>query len=53
VCRSASAASTIRKKVRIDDHVWTSERVAWFEIADDLPRFPRSCAAVPSKALEP
>ena len=39
-------------KVRIDDHVWTSERVAWFEIKDDLPRFPRSSSAVPSKALD-
>ena len=40
-------------KVRIDDHVWTSERVAWFEIKDGLPRFPRSSSAVPSKALDP
>ncbi|HUL08199.1 MAG TPA: GFA family protein [Candidatus Acidoferrum sp.] len=40
-------------KVRIDDHVWTSERVAWFEIKDELPRFARSSAAVPSKAPEP
>jgi hypothetical protein len=40
-------------KARIDDHVWTSERVAWFEIKDDLPRFPRSTSAVPSKALDP
>jgi hypothetical protein len=40
-------------KVHIDDHVWTSERVAWFETKDDLPRFPRSSSAVLSKALEP
>jgi hypothetical protein len=40
-------------KARIDDHVWTSERVAWFEIKDELPRFPRSSSAVPSKALDP
>jgi hypothetical protein len=40
-------------KVNIDDHVWTSERVAWFETKDDLPRFPRSSSAVLSKALEP
>jgi hypothetical protein len=37
----------------LDDDVWTSERVDWFEIKDDLPRFPRSGSAVPSKALEP
>jgi hypothetical protein len=39
-------------KVRIDDHVWTSERIAWFDIKDDLPRFPRSSSAVPSNAQE-
>lgn len=21
-------------------HIWTASRIAWFEIADDLPRFP-------------
>jgi hypothetical protein len=40
-------------KVRIDDHVWTSESLAWFEIKDGLPRYPRSSSAVPSKALDP
>lgn len=40
-------------KIRIDDHVWTSERVPWLEIEDELPRFPRSSSAVPSKALDP
>jgi hypothetical protein len=39
--------------IRIDDHVWTQQRVAWFEIKDDLPRFPQSSSAVPSKALTP
>lgn len=24
------------------DHTWTSERIAWLELADGLPRFPRS-----------
>ena len=40
-------------RIRIDDHVWTQERVAWFDVRDDLPRFPRSSTAVPSRALEP
>ena len=22
------------------DHIWTSSRIAWFEVADDLPRHP-------------
>jgi hypothetical protein len=39
-------------RVRIDDHVWTQERVPWFDVRDDLPRFPQSSTAVPSKALE-
>jgi hypothetical protein len=37
-------------RVRIDDHVWTRSRVAWFEVDDDLPRFERSSDAVPSRA---
>lgn len=37
--------------VRIDDQVWTSQQVPWFEIADDRPRFPESSSAVPSKAV--
>ena len=36
--------------VRIDDHVWTQERIAWFDVKDDLPRFAQSSSAVPSKA---
>jgi hypothetical protein len=40
-------------KVRIDDHVWTQERVAWFDLRDELPRFPQSSSAVPSKAQGP
>jgi hypothetical protein len=39
--------------VRIDDHVWTQERIAWFDVRDELPRFAQSSTAVPSKALEP
>jgi hypothetical protein len=37
-------------RVRINDHVWTRERIPWFEIKDDLRRFPKSSTAVPSKA---
>ncbi|HEY5807618.1 MAG TPA: GFA family protein [Povalibacter sp.] len=40
-------------RVRIDDHVWTSEQISWFEVRDDLPRFARSSSAVPSKAESP
>lgn len=38
------------QRVRIDDHVWTQEQISWFQIADQLPRFPTSSSAVPSKA---
>lgn len=37
-------------RVHIDDHVWTREQIAWFRIADDLPRFEKSSDAVPTKA---
>lgn len=37
-------------RVRIDDHVWTRQRVSWFEIQDALPRFAASSSAVPSDA---
>ncbi len=40
-------------EVRPDDHVWTESQLAWLKIDDDLPRFPRSSAAVPSRAEEP
>ena len=39
--------------VRPDDHVWTESQLAWLKIDDDLPRFPRSSAVVPSRAEEP
>ena len=38
------------ERVRCDDHVWTQEKVSWFEIKDDLPRFDKSSTAVPTKA---
>ena len=37
-------------RVRVDDHVWTEDAIAWFEVADELPRFERSSSAVPTKA---
>ena len=39
-------------RVRVDDHVWAANRVAWFDVADELPRFPGISTAVPSKAGE-
>ena len=40
-------------RVRIDDHVWTASKIAWFDMDDHLPRFPQSSSAVPSDALKP
>ncbi len=37
-------------RVRVDDHVWTQEKISWFEIDDELPRFRQSSTAVPTKA---
>jgi hypothetical protein len=39
--------------VRADDHVWTQEKISWFEVDDELPRFRQSSTAVPSEASEP
>lgn len=38
--------------VEVDDHVWTQEKISWFEVDDKLPRFRQSSTAVPSKASE-
>jgi len=38
------------QRVRPDDHVWTQDRLPWFEIKDQLPRHRQSSSAVPSKA---
>jgi len=27
-------------QIRPSHHIWTSSRIAWFETADDLPRYP-------------
>lgn len=40
------------ERIRPDDHVWTQHQLPWFEITDDLPRFPQSSSAVASKALD-
>jgi hypothetical protein len=37
-------------RVHIDDHVWTKDQVAWFKIADGLPRFDTNSSAVATKA---
>jgi hypothetical protein len=39
-------------RARIDDHVWTKDRIPWFEVADALPRFRTSSTAVATKARE-
>jgi hypothetical protein len=31
--------------VRPSYHIWTASRIGWFEIADDLPRYPESARA--------
>jgi hypothetical protein len=31
--------------VRPTYHIWTTSRISWFEIADDLPRYPESTRA--------
>jgi hypothetical protein len=39
-------------RVHIDDHVWTADRLPWFEVKDELPRFPENSSAVPSGAKD-
>lgn len=34
-------------RVSVDDHVWTEDQVAWLDVKDDLPRFPRDRTAAP------
>lgn len=36
--------------VRIDDHVWMQDDIAWFHVDDDLPRFQRNSDAVATRA---
>lgn len=37
-------------RAKIDDHVWTGERISWFDVKDDLPRYRKDSPASPSKA---
>src|SRR5215470_1470722 len=39
-------------RVHVDDHVWTQEQIAWFDIADKLPRFRASSSVVPTRATD-
>jgi len=39
-------------RVHIDDHVWTKDRIPWFDVADNLPRFRTNSSAVDTKAGE-
>ena len=39
-------------RVAVDDHVWTEDRIPWFDVADALPRFDRSSSAVATKAAQ-
>ena len=38
------------ERVRPYDHVWTKDQIVWFEVDDDLPRYPASSDAVATKA---
>lgn len=37
-------------RAKIDDHVWTVDRIGWFDVQDDLPRYTKDSPASPSKA---
>ena len=39
-------------RVHVDDHVWTQDRIPWFDIKDELKRFPRNSSAVPTRAVD-
>jgi hypothetical protein len=40
------------QRVRIDDHVWTQDQLPWFEIKDELRRFPKSSSAVATRVVD-
>jgi hypothetical protein len=40
------------QRVRPNDHVWTQDQLPWFEIKDQLRRFPQNSSAVPTKAVD-
>ncbi|WP_119460186.1 GFA family protein [Rhodospirillaceae bacterium SYSU D60014] len=35
-----------------DHHIWTSSRIGWFEVADDLPRFAERGPVSPNQPKE-
>jgi hypothetical protein len=39
-------------RVHVDDHVWTQDRISWFDVKDNLKRFPRNSSAVPTRAVD-
>jgi hypothetical protein len=39
-------------RVHIDDHVWTKDRIPWFDVADGLPRFATNSSAVATQASQ-
>lgn len=39
-------------RVRIDDHVWTQQQIAWLRIDDGAPHFAQSSPAVATKAMD-
>ena len=41
------------ERVHLDDQVWTSQRISWFDTNDSLPRFPHSSLSVPTRAIGP
>jgi hypothetical protein len=40
------------QRVRPNDHVWTQDQLPWFEVKDELQRFPQNSSAVPTKAVD-
>ena len=40
------------QRVHVDDHVWTQDRIPWFDIKDELKRFARNSSAVPTRAVD-
>lgn len=32
-------------RVKLDDHIWTQSRIAWFDVDDELPRYEKDSPA--------
>ena len=39
-------------RAHVDDHVWTKDRIPWFDVADGLPRFETHSSAVKTRAFD-